>query len=165
MSCEDIALKPGVPALYPLQGTMTRSPRIPLPSYRVNDTQTAISHKVSEWAICWLRKYFPSQKLQRVGRSKTLTATYVPCNSGSKGGCWAPYTCWMLGKQGNKKLAFLSPSSTESPTLTESRKAPVPRPQDQEKPHSTSNYTSSHPGLRVNPMRNGTTQATPPQTG
>lgn len=32
-------------------------------------------------------------------------STYVPCDSGSKGGCWAPYTCWMLVRKKGNKLA------------------------------------------------------------
>lgn len=51
----------------------------------------------------------------------------MPCNSGSKGGCWAPYTCWMLGKQRNRKLVLSPPSKPN----TESRKVPAPQPHAQ----------------------------------
>lgn len=45
---------------------------------------------------------------ERASSSLSPGLTYVPCNSGSKGGCWAPYTCWMLlERKKEKRLASL----------------------------------------------------------
>lgn len=55
--------------------------------------------------VCWTEDRALPQELQGAGGAPSprtpkppgeLGITYVPCNSGSKGGCWAPYTCWML---------------------------------------------------------------------
>lgn len=61
------------------------------------DSQVTGHHGPQEWA--------------ERGRSAGLT--YVPCSRGSKGGCCAPYTCWMLFGRKGKPVSFsLASSST-----------------------------------------------------
>lgn len=41
----------------------------------------------------------------------------MPCISGSKGGCWAPYTCWMLFKTKENTISFSSAFPKAHPQL------------------------------------------------
>lgn len=72
----------------------------------------------------------------------------MPCNSGSKGGCWAPYTCWMLfKKEKGDRLASLPPP--REPT-TDSGKGPVPSD-----PHTSLRAATLHQLPRVPRARPG----------